>query len=136
LREGDKCTEFFHRVANLNRRIYSIESLLVNGLVTWDQFEIREHIVHFYNILFTDQEEAIWLERPFEESEVLEVVKGMNRDKVLDPDGFTMAIFQTCWDVIKEDVMMVFHEFHASSKFEKNPQYYFRCAHFEETRGC
>jgi len=30
-----------------------------------------------------------------------------------------MAFFQTCWDVIK-DVMGVFHEFHASSKFEKS----------------
>jgi hypothetical protein len=31
-----------------------------------------------------------------------------------------MAFFQACWDVIKEDAMRVFHEFHASSKFEEN----------------
>jgi hypothetical protein len=58
----------------------------------------------------------------FEESEILEVVKGMNSDKASGSNGFTMAFFQALWDVIKEDVMRVFHDFHARSKFEKNPQ--------------
>jgi hypothetical protein len=56
--------------------------------------------------------------RPFEESDVLKVVKGINRDKVPDLDGFTMAFFQACLVVIK-DVMRVFHEFHVKSKFDK-----------------
>jgi hypothetical protein len=66
-----------------------------------------------------DEEKATWLEKPFEESEVIEVLRGINSDKVLGPDGFTMAFFQACWDVIK-DVMRVFHDFHARSKFEKS----------------
>jgi hypothetical protein len=41
-----------------------------------------------------DEEESTWLERPFEESEVLEVVKGMNSNKASGPDGFTIAFFQ------------------------------------------
>jgi hypothetical protein len=86
---------------------------LVNGLVSSDQYEIREHIVLFYNIFFTEQfiwwpkldiltfdsidtEESTWLERLFEETEVLEVAKGMNNNKVSNPDGFTMAFFQPC----------------------------------------
>jgi hypothetical protein len=40
-------------------------------------------------------EDASRLELPFEE-EVLEVVKGMNRDKASGPDGFSMAFFQHC----------------------------------------
>jgi hypothetical protein len=31
----------------------------------------------------------------------------MNRNKAPSPNGFTMAFFQTCWDMIK-DVMRVF----------------------------
>jgi hypothetical protein len=79
--------------------------LLVNGLVSSNHYEIREHIVLFYNRLFTDQfswrpkldglafdsidvEDSTWLERPFEEIEVLEVVKGKHRDKASDPNGF------------------------------------------------
>jgi hypothetical protein len=37
LKEGDKCTKFFHRVANSNRRSNSIESLFVNGSISSDQ---------------------------------------------------------------------------------------------------
>jgi hypothetical protein len=51
---------------------------------------------------------------------VLEVVKGLNGDKALGPDGFSMAFFQACWSVLKEDIMKVFHDFHARGKFERN----------------
>jgi hypothetical protein len=40
-----------------------------------------------------DAVEASSLELPFEEMEVLEVVKGMNRDKASGPDGFSLAFF-------------------------------------------
>ncbi len=50
LREGDKCTKFFHRVANSNRRNNSIDRLLVSGTLSLDHTEIREHIVQLYNI--------------------------------------------------------------------------------------
>jgi hypothetical protein len=40
--------------------------------------------------------EASSLELPFEEREVLEVVKGLNRNKAQGPDGFTLAFFQDC----------------------------------------
>jgi hypothetical protein len=66
-----------------------------------------------------DEEKATWLEKPFEESEEIEVLRGINSDKVSSPDGFTMAFLQACWDAIK-DVMRVFHDFHARSKFEKS----------------
>jgi hypothetical protein len=36
LQAGDKCTKFFHQIANSNRRSNSIESLSVNGSVTFD----------------------------------------------------------------------------------------------------
>jgi hypothetical protein len=51
----DKCTEFFHRVTNSNRRNNSIESLLVNGSVFADQTVIRDYIVNFYDKLFSEQ---------------------------------------------------------------------------------
>jgi hypothetical protein len=55
-----------------------------------------------------DAVEASSLEFPFEEKEVLEVVKGMNRDKAPGPDGFSIAFFQDCWKVIKTDLMGFF----------------------------
>ena len=38
----------------------------------------------------------------------------MDRDKAPGPDGFTIAVFQDCWEVIKEDLVRVFAEFHRS----------------------
>jgi len=67
-----------------------------------------------------DAVEASSLELPFEENEVLEVVKAMNHDKAPDPDGFTLAFLQDCWDVIKSDLMGVFQDFYTHIKFVKS----------------
>jgi hypothetical protein len=55
-----------------------------------------------------DTEEASCLELPFEEREVLEVVKSVNRDKA------PMA-FQDCRDVIQTYIMGVFSDFREKS---------------------
>jgi hypothetical protein len=56
--------------------------------------------------------DASSLEEPFEEREVWEVIKGMDGDKAPGLDGFSMAFFQECWEVIKGDFMAVFADFH------------------------
>jgi hypothetical protein len=47
-------------------------------------------------------------------------VEAMNSDKASSPDGFSMAFFQASWDVLKEDIMYVFHDFHTRDKFERS----------------
>jgi hypothetical protein len=110
LKEGDKCTKFFHQVANANRRNNSIESLSVNGSSTSDPDVISSHIVNFYESLFSKPfnwrlrvdnlefevlsvDEAAGLEETFEEREVMDVIKGMDRDKAPGLDGFSLAFF-------------------------------------------
>jgi exonuclease III len=137
LKEGDKNTKFFHRVANSNRRVNSIDSLSINGVVSYNHDEIKDHMVQFYSTLFTEnggwrltpkgmslksigEEDCRWLEKDFEESEVWEVVKKMKDDKAPGPDGFSMGFVKVCWRVIKEDVMAVFGEFHSKASFQKS----------------
>ena len=43
----------------------------------------------------------------------------MDRDKALGPNGFFMAFFQDCWEVIKGDIMVVFSDY-VYGKFEKS----------------
>ena len=38
----------------------------------------------------------------------------LNKEKAPSPDGFTIPVYQECWDVIKEDLMRVFIEFHTN----------------------
>ena len=132
LKEGDQNTKFFHRLANLHRRNNIVAAMMVDGNRTEDPTVIQDHIVHFYktlyseqfqgkpnkllapmmeNILSIDEGERLWMEREFEEDEVWEVVRKMKGDKALGPDGFSMAFFQKCWEVIKKDMMEVFKEF-------------------------
>lgn len=50
------------------------------------------------------------MEREFEEIEVLEVLKDLNINKAAGPDVFSLATFQTCWEVNMGDLMKVFRD--------------------------
>jgi hypothetical protein len=114
-----------------------VKSLRINGAMSTDSVEIKDHIINYYDSLYTEQsswrprvdgisfssidaDECIWLERVFEEQEVWEVVQEMNGDKAPGPDGFSMAFFQKCWTVLKQDFRAVFSEFHNSCHFERS----------------
>ena len=59
-------------------------------------------------------ESASRLDSPFSEEEIFNAIFQLDRDKAPGPDGFTIAVFQNFWDVIKEDLVRVFVEFHSS----------------------
>ena len=53
-----------------------------------------------------------WLDRPFSKDKVRATVFLLNKEKALGPNGFTITMYQECWDVIKEDLLRVFSKFH------------------------
>ena len=131
LKEGDKNSSFFHCIASSHRNSNTIGKLLINGSPSMNQDEIRDHIAQFYEHLYREDgyrrpylegiqfdaitdEDALWLERPFEESEIESVVQGCNGDKAPGPDGFSLAFFQRCWSVVRSDVLGVCQEFHGN----------------------
>ena len=57
------------------------------------------------------------LEFPFSEAEIYAALMGMNGDKAPGPDGFTVAFWQNCWEIVKEDVLDMFKEFHEQNSF-------------------
>ena len=106
IKEGDRNTEFFHRMANSHRQFNYIDMLMVDGVMSSDQGSIAECITHFYRRLYSEneghcpilddvdfgrisEEDALWLDRPFE-NEVSRVVSGFNSDKSLGPYAFSM----------------------------------------------
>jgi hypothetical protein len=109
LKEGDNNTKFFHRVANSHRKYNHVGALRINGVMSSDPMEIKEHIVKYYDKLYTEQsawrprvdglsfssidaEESLWLERDFEQ-EVWEVVWVLNSDKAPGPMGSLWHFF-------------------------------------------
>jgi hypothetical protein len=104
---------------------------------TSNQEVINDTIIQYYKNLFSettpwwpkldglefpllDLGEAEWLERPFQEEEVYQTLLSMDSGKALGPDGFNIAFFQSCWAIVKDDLMCVFHTFHEHCLFEKN----------------
>jgi hypothetical protein len=111
--------------------------LRIDGNMSYNQDEIRDHIASFYEHLYTEndysrplldgiqfsalsEEDAMWLERPFDENEIVDVVKGFNGDKAPGPDGFSLAFFQQCWSVVRSEVVAVCQDFHEHCHFERS----------------
>ncbi|RVX22528.1 Transposon TX1 uncharacterized 149 kDa protein [Vitis vinifera] len=118
------------KVATGRRNRKFIKSLISERGETLSNIEvISVEIVNFFENLYSKPEgdswrieeidwapisgeSAVWLDRQFSEEEVRMAVFQLNKEKTPDPDGFTIAVYQECWDVIKEDLMRVFFEFH------------------------
>jgi hypothetical protein len=50
--------------------------------------------------------------RPFLEEEIMMALFQMEKNKAAGPDGLLVEFFQSCWDIIKEDVVDLFSDFH------------------------
>ena len=100
-------------MANSHRRNNYLGNLMVDGVVYEDEAKMVAQVVCFYQKLYKETEtwrpvvddlnfdtigelESGLLERRFEKDEILQVVRDMEGDKALGPDGFTMALFHHC----------------------------------------
>ncbi|RVW80728.1 putative mitochondrial protein [Vitis vinifera] len=82
------------------------------GLVLNNSESITEEILLYFEKLYSSPPGESWRGEGLDWSPISE--ESASRDKVPRPDGFTIAMFQDCWDVIKEDLVRVFAEFHKS----------------------
>ncbi|RVW86011.1 Transposon TX1 uncharacterized 149 kDa protein [Vitis vinifera] len=132
VKEGDCNSKFFHKVAN-GRRNRKFIKVLENesGLVLNNSERIIEEILLYFEKFNASPTGESWsvegldwspiseksasrLDSPFTEEGISKAIFQLDRDKAPGPDGFTITVFQDCWDVIKEDLVRVFAEFHRS----------------------
>ncbi|WMV58897.1 hypothetical protein MTR67_052282, partial [Solanum verrucosum] len=135
LKEGDKNTKFFHKMANAHRRYNNIDQLMIQGEVTQEKGKIEGEIIAYYKNLYREthqwrhsynnvecpmltEEEKMSLQGRFEENEVLNCLKLCAADKAPGLDGYTMGFFIKCWDVLKN--MDTFQNFYEQEVFEKS----------------
>ena len=127
LKEGDKNTGFFHKMANSNRKRNCLKKIKVNGTWLSKDHDIQRGVVRAYQNLLSDLggwryslnslefdsigvEEAAMLDM-FSVEEVSSALSELNGDKVPGPDGFSLAFWQFCWDFVKDEVMSFFKDF-------------------------
>ncbi len=60
------------------------------------------------------------LEKQFSEEEVVTALHQISGEKALGPDGFTLAFFQQCWEVVKVEVLNTIQEFYEHEEFERS----------------
>ena len=137
LKEGDRNTGFFHRMANARRKNNSLDIVKINGVWMTEEQEVREGIVNAFQHLLSEEpgsranieglhlnrlnsSEAKVLELPFIEEEIHSALMEMNGDKAPNPDGFTVVFWQAGWDFVKEEIMDLFKEFYDQRSFAKS----------------
>ena len=137
LKEGDRNTGFFHRMANSHRRRNSITSIRINGRNLVKEAEVKEGLVRPYQSLLSvptnwrlpfpeiyvnliGEDHCAKLEEMFTEEEILAAVSELNDDKAPGSDGFPLAFWSFSLDFVKEEVMGFFREFFQNDQFVKS----------------
>ncbi|XP_057803424.1 uncharacterized protein LOC131018732 [Salvia miltiorrhiza] len=135
LTDGERNTEFFHRLLRFRKNNLRMEHLRIGDTVSYDQNVIQQHIVDFFSNLFKDdlqhQVDVTMFEanidnyvtgdhnaaliRIPDDEEIHAAVFSMDANSSPGPDGFSGAFFQNCWGTIKGDVLKAVKGFFINS---------------------
>ena len=70
-----------------------------------------------------NEEENSALTKPFTEEEIKSALVMMEKNKAAGPDKIPIEFYQTCWEIIKQDIIELFAEFHNGSLDVKRLNY-------------
>ena len=137
LKEGDRNTKFFHKMANSYRKHSEMTSLKIDGVWHKEGQDLQLGIVNAFQSLLIDpgdwranvegltfskleDQEAARLEKLFMEEEVFVSLHELNGEKATGPNGYTVAFWQFSWETVKGEVMTIFKDFLVFGKFVKS----------------
>lgn len=123
LKDGDKNTAFFHRIAKQKWASNRINALKIDGNTISNSSQLKDHITnHFQNLyssqncisnhqlvdqvipqLVTTADNDILGSIPSNE-EIKKAVFALNPNSAPGPDGFPGSMYQKCWHIVGMDV--------------------------------
>lgn len=132
LLKGEINTSYYHKIANGCKRKNIIHSLKMGEEVIEGNGKLITHAADFYKELFGpgpgsifhldpdtwSQEEKLSEDdnaircREFTEAEVKCALFDMATNRAPGPDNIPAEFYQVCWDIVKNDIMSLFHHFH------------------------
>ncbi|XP_019225233.1 PREDICTED: uncharacterized protein LOC109206828 [Nicotiana attenuata] len=138
-KDGDRNTKFFHAQVNGRRKKLKL-TRIKNGPGNWleeEEEEIADEAVNFYKDQFcetatptafhiidhvpclVDREHNEKLITMPTKEEVKQAVFGLNDESVGGPDGFTGAFYQSCWEIIGDDIYAMVLDFFCGQQLPK-----------------
>jgi exonuclease III len=142
LREGDANSRFFHACVKSRKRSNSIVALKKGRSWLSHPVEVKAEVVDYFQNHF---QEVAWvrpkldgiefahlidvqregLESSFLEDEVAAVIVDSDGNKSPGPDGFNFNFFKKFWGLLKKDILLLFDDFHSSSRLPHSFSSYF-----------
>lgn len=136
---GDRNTKFFHRISKIKNKTKLISSLRIEEDIITDPQIISNHIVNYYQTLFStnfvlqehslvdeviphliDDHTNTLLTMMPSPAEIKHAVFELNSDGAPGPDGFGASFFQTYWEIVHKDVVAAVTEFFQSKWLTPN----------------
>lgn len=130
LKEDDQNTFFFHMVVSGHYSSFIISTMLslsdntnadVIKYVVSKAFKqrcmnSRTLYIEEWDAQFPSLASEVFnsLETPFTEDEIFQVLKDVDGDKAPGPDDFPLKFLRCSWDTFKDELVGLFHAFHAS----------------------
>ncbi|KAG6466433.1 hypothetical protein ZIOFF_075771 [Zingiber officinale] len=127
--EGERNTKFFHSKVQKKRAVSIIFRIWEKGQCLDQPERIRESGVRYFQELLTGEtvdstavdtnliptlvstEDNLMLAALPSSEEVKQVVWSMCQDSAAGPDGFSVAFYRACWEIVGEDVLQAVLDF-------------------------
>ncbi|XP_042514311.1 uncharacterized protein LOC122088975 [Macadamia integrifolia] len=123
LKEGDRCSRFFHVMTRIKRSKNTIRCITTeDGVDISDRDQMGSYLAKFYETFhkkvdledhpqifncipkILQDSDQVMLDAIPSEEEIKRVVWDLDPDSSPGPDGFTGVFFRKCWDIIHDDV--------------------------------
>jgi hypothetical protein len=142
LREGDANSAYFHACLKARGSRNFINALRVDGRWVESPSEVRREVVSYFTSQFHSSfwlrprlydisfpsitiEDNLQLSRLFSLDEVESIVKECDGNKSPGPDGFNFSFIKSFWYLLKDEVKIMFDQFHSNSALPKSFSSYF-----------